>query len=169
MAILAVFTLRGGLLPNEPEAEVATTQRVGGLVARVEDTRWVDNASAGPLYVVSGELRNEGTGTPLGRLWILRLVDADGEALTGWEAALGPPLDDRDLRERDAKELLAAQEHGALRLARLPLKPGERWLFDAVLVGVPDAAGGFEFEAQAVAEMPATPSLEEVVPLSPEL
>jgi len=163
--------LAGGLLPGSSPLAGTGVQEVGGLEARVARARFVENAVAGPLYVVSGELRNPGAAAlqPGDRLGV-RLVDAQGRDLPVPAAPLGPPKTEPELREWQPERLVREQAEGALRLAQVPLRPGQRWLFDAVLSEVPAPAAGFRFElardgARArPAALPAAPSPEEAGP-----
>jgi predicted Zn finger-like uncharacterized protein len=151
--------LAAGLGRGAPPAARTGMQQVAGLEAQVARARYVENAVAGPLYVISGELRNPGTGTAQpGERMGVRLVDARGRDLVGAPAPLGPPLTERELREWPPDRLAREQEEGALRLAQVPLRPGQRWLFDAVLAGIPAAAAGFRFElAPAPPDAPPPP------------
>ncbi len=128
---LAVWPARIETRPLPVELSIA------GLALRVESTRYVENASAGPLLVMSGELRNPGPARESGPVLALVLEDAGGRPLPGSETPLGPPIAESDLREDPAASLLERQWRGARALSQKPLRPGERGRFDAVVVAPP--------------------------------
>jgi predicted Zn finger-like uncharacterized protein len=148
-AALFLIGAYGGLAPRSPVAESAPgAQAVAGLEAEEVTARWVENAVAGPLFVVSGELRNPGPQTAVaGALIAVQLLDEAGVVLDGASAVLGPALPTAAVRERDPRELRQLQAEGARRLAWAPLAPGGRLAFHAVLADAPPAATRFRLEA----------------------
>ncbi len=134
----------------EPRA-LPAEQSVAGLELRVDDTRYVENATAGPLFVVSGELRGSGSPRERGPLLELVLPDAGGRSLAGSETPLGPPISDAELREERPDALLRRQWQGAQALAERPLRPGERGRFAAVVVAPPVAGSAWRIRELAAA------------------
>ncbi len=110
--------------------------------------RLVENALAGDLLVVSGELENPAAHpiTP-GRAIQVQLISASGEPVAGATAAAGLSLSSRKLRERDPGLLRRELELSAKALAHRPIGTGERLRFDAVFESVPEAAAGWVLEA----------------------
>ena len=143
--------------PSTP-TYVASIGNLAGLQALDVEGRWLENAIAGPIYVISGELANPGTSqvVPGARLAV-RLLDDQGVAIAEESAALGPPLSRRQLRETHPRELRALHADGALRLAWAPVPAGQRRPFQAVLTDVPMEAGRFELHAIPIEESAPVP------------
>jgi len=122
--------------------------------------RLIENALAGNLLVVSGNLENRGSSaaTPRRAVWV-QLVSGDGEPIEGATAAAGRALDERSLRERDPNSLRRELEHSALERADRPLRPGERIRFDAVFEAVPESATGWVLESASLPSYPAPGNL----------
>jgi predicted Zn finger-like uncharacterized protein len=121
-------------------AELSTA----GFRATEIEGRWIENAIAGPLFVVSGWLSPadasaRGAAGPLA----VRLLDARGNALAP-STPVGPPFPADVLRERDPADLVASQQRAAAHFARL--NDGERTRFQAVFAGVPPEASRFVLE-----------------------
>ncbi len=155
VAVLAAAALWGSVAPRTAPARASGTQALAGLEATRVAGRWVENAHLGALYVVSGELHNPGPETriPAARL-VVRLLDAQGAPIREAAAVLGRPLGAPLLREARAEALRDAGELGALDLARMPVAPGARIAFEAVVVGMPDAARRFELAASPLRAKP---------------
>jgi predicted Zn finger-like uncharacterized protein len=143
-ALVAFATLRPG---TASEADHGA-QRLAQLEARAIAGRWVENAAAGPLFVVSGRLVNPGASPqPLGALAGVRLLDANGARLSMSEpAALGSLIEPEELREATPSALQARQLEAARRLAAIPIAPGQTLEFEAVVTAVPAAAERFVLE-----------------------
>jgi predicted Zn finger-like uncharacterized protein len=126
------------------------------LTATEVRSRWVENALAGNLLVVSGMLENPGSRalTPRRAVWV-QLVSAEGEPIAGARAAAGRALDERSLREWDPNRLRRVLADSAAARARRPFRPGERVRFDAVFELVPESATGWVFQS---ASLPSRPS-----------
>jgi hypothetical protein len=129
--------------------------------------RLIENALAGNLLVVSGNLENRGSSlvTPRRAVWV-QLVSADGEAIEGATAAAGRALDERSLREQDPDRLRRHLERSAAERAHRPLRPGERVRFDAVFDSVPESAAGWVLES---ASQPSYPAPADLLPSSAPL
>jgi hypothetical protein len=129
---LALFGtgLLTGLTPVEQPA--SASERVAGLELDSVEARYVENASAGTLFVVSGRVRNPGaSAVPLGRL-TLELLDAQGHALGS--AVLHAPAPLALLREGSIDALT--------QLPRLSgeVGPGEVRSFEALVASLPTQA-----------------------------
>jgi predicted Zn finger-like uncharacterized protein len=148
VAILAIVALWGSVAPRLAPVRAPGSQALAGLEAIGIAGRWVENATLGPLYVVSGELHNPGAGAkvPGARLFV-RLLDAQGEPVEQRAASLGAPLGALLLREGRSADLREVGEAGALHLARSALAPGARIRFEAVVLDLPDAARRFDLAA----------------------
>jgi predicted Zn finger-like uncharacterized protein len=159
VGLLCAYVGVAGLWPGFSASEpVLGARPVAGLEAGDVQGRWIENAIAGPIYVVSGELR-AATSAPLptGSLLRIRLLDAAGAPIGAGSAAVGPLVSAEQLREWDLRDLVELQEARALRLAWSPLAAGARRPFHAILGDVPAAAAAFEFQV-ATAARPAPKS-----------
>ena len=140
------FATLGPGFSAESEAGLGT-QQLAQLEAREIAGRWVENAAAGSLFVVSGRLVNaKAEPMQLGALAGVRLLDANGARLGSEPAAIGPVIEPQELREADPHALLARQLEGASSLATASLQPGQSIAFEAVVVTVPTAAERFVLE-----------------------
>jgi len=141
------------LLTAAPDPEV---MRVAGYEVVHIEGHWVENAAAGPIYVVSGALHNTGGSRPAADSVLkVRLLDARGAPVLADSAVVGPPIPTLRLRESNLADLLAVQERAALAMLRDPLERRKRRPFMAVLADVPVGAVAFDLE---VAAMPAAAS-----------
>jgi hypothetical protein len=151
---LCLAVLYGTLMPRPTGLRaVAVSQRLAGIEAASLEGRWLENAVAGPIYVVQGALsRTVLSGGSLGARLEVQLLDAGGAALKAAPAAVGPAVPVGRLREQDPRSLAEAQEGAAQQLARARLAPGQRLPFHAVYAGVPPAAKGFRLRVHSVPE-----------------
>ncbi len=143
----ALFTQpgEGGAVSAGP-AEIAVSGL--SLTASEVEGRLVENALAGNLLVVSGELENRGSAafTP-GRPVLVQLVSARGVPIDGATAAVGHAVAETELREWDPDRLRQDLEHSAAEIAQRPFRPGARVRFDAVFESIPDSAAGWVLQA----------------------
>jgi len=146
--IVAIVTLTPAIAPNA-EADFGT-QPLAGLEAQKISGRWVENAVASALFVVSGRLVNP-TAVPaaLGTRIGVRLLDANGNRLPGESAAAGPVILEWELREADPAGLQARQAEGGRALAAEVIQPGQSLAFEAVVRDMPMAASRFVLEPLA--------------------
>jgi predicted Zn finger-like uncharacterized protein len=145
LTLIAALTLGPALAPRAPALH--GSQRLASLRAEGIAARWVENLTAGPIFVVSGRLVNPThDAMPLGVRTGVRLLDADGARLSGGVAALGPPIPARALRESEPAELQTRQAQAGAALAATLLRPGETLPFEAVVIDVPVAATRFVIE-----------------------
>jgi hypothetical protein len=139
---VAIVTLTPAITPDA-EAEFGA-QSIAGLEAQGISGRWVENAVASELFVVSGRLVNA-TAVPaaLGTRIGVRLLDANGAHLPGESAAAGPLILEWELREADPAGLQLRQAEAGLALAAEVIQPGQSLAFEAVVSEVPMAASRF--------------------------
>jgi hypothetical protein len=161
VALLVGVALYGLAVPRPDAvgAVAAEPSRVAGVEIAELQGRWLENAVAGPMYVVSGRLENPSTHlvTTEGRL-ALRLLDARGGVVDGDAAPVGLPLPEPQLRADDPRELQARLGMESRTLARVPFEPGASRRFQAVLPAPPDAALRFDLVSLPLDQAPAAPA-----------
>jgi predicted Zn finger-like uncharacterized protein len=144
--LLVVVALVGGLVWNSSDAQ-ATSGRWSGAGFEADQIvgRWVDNAVAGPIYVVSGRVRRTAGSDRDGRTALgIQLLNATGLAIDRTSIPLAPTVPERILRESSPAEIDDFQRRRAGQIAVV----GERWVsFEAVLTDLPQFAGRFELQA----------------------
>ena len=142
VAALCAVALVRGLAPPAP---VATAWPAPAPGIALEDVRgrWLDNASLGRLYVVSGRVLNRTSDLAAMPRLALELRDASGRAL-------GAPI---PLRGAGPPELLREADAAALATSGsdLPggLAPGVGWDFAVVAWPLPDKAARFAIRARS--------------------
>jgi predicted Zn finger-like uncharacterized protein len=161
VALLASAIGWGAL--RAPAEATASLGPVAGFELVQARGRWIENALAGPILVVSGELRNPGPAPrALGSAVVVSLLESDGTPIEASVATAGAPFGDQRLRERDPLELRAEAERAAGALAARELAPGESLPFDAVFERAPGGAERFDLDTKPIAhpvpEAPAPPS-----------
>jgi len=141
------------LLASAPDP---TAMRVAGFEVVHVEGHWIENAAAGPIYVVSGALHNAGgTRAAPGSVLQVRLIDAHGAEVVAESAAVGPPIPTVRLRESNPRDLRSAQERAAGAMLHDPLERRKRRPFMAVLEDVPAEAVAFDLAvATATAAAP---------------
>lgn len=139
--------------PNHARPTLLGDLRVDGVEARI-----VENAVAGPLYVVSGELHNPGQGPSVtGARVLIQLLDGSGAALAEPPVPVGVAPSEASLRMEEPELLLARQGDDADALARTTLAPGESIAIAALLPRVPGGARGFRLELGSPLSSEASP------------
>jgi predicted Zn finger-like uncharacterized protein len=144
--LLMIVALAAGLASNSSDARAPAGSWSGaGFEADQIVGRWVDNAVAGSIYVVSGRIRGApGSDRASQKSLGIRLFDTTGREIDRAPIPLGPALPERILRESSPAELDAFQTRRAGRIAAV----GTRWVsFEAVLTDLPRFAGRFEPQA----------------------
>jgi predicted Zn finger-like uncharacterized protein len=142
VALLLVAGLHGGILAQRAgPVAMRSAQAAAGFEATAVEGRWLDNAAAGPIYVISGKLLGRG-GWPA-----VRLLDENGVPLAEQAVVAGPPLPEARLREEDPRELRAEQAQKALAMAGAQMEPGDALRFQAILTHLPEAASRFDLAA----------------------
>ncbi len=152
VSILLVAGLITGIGPRTAErSPVSAPTRLAGLEATDLRGRWVDNLAAGPIYVVSGVIRNtSGRALAPQSTFVVRLHDASGAVVLENAATLGSALAPDRLRERAPTDLRKELDTSGARWAWRPLPAGGERKFEAVLSNVPPEAVGFELVAVPV-------------------
>jgi predicted Zn finger-like uncharacterized protein len=147
VVLLVLGGLHGGIVAQRAEPlAMRTSQAAARFEATAVEGRWLENAAAGPIYVISGKLLRAGSRPAVPGAWLaVRLFDANGMLLSEEAATAGPALPEARLREEDPRELRAAQ--AALAMASVPLVPGDAWAFQAILTDLPEAATRFDLAA----------------------
>jgi predicted Zn finger-like uncharacterized protein len=143
---MLIVALVGGLSPNSSDARAPAGSWSGaGFEADQIAGRWVDNAVAGSIYVVSGRIRGAPGFDRASRKTLgIRLFDTTGREIDRAAIPLAPAVPERILRESSPAELDAFQTRRAGRIAAV----GERWVsFEAVLTDLPRFADRFELQA----------------------
>jgi hypothetical protein len=150
------FGLRGVLSPGAAVAHFPAAP-IGALEVGSLRVRHVENFWAGPLVVVSGELRNPGSApAKAGAVPRVRVTDATGASVEIAAPWFGSELSERELREEDPAALGAELARSARTLAERSLAPGEGVPVQAVLAGLAPGSGAFEVEAAPLAALPPT-------------
>ncbi len=143
--LMMIVALVGGLAPNSSDAR-ATSGRWSGAGFEADQIvgRWVDNAVAGSIYVVSGRIRRApGSDLTSRKTLGIRLIDMSGREIDRAPILLAPAVPERVLREFSPSELDAFQARRAGRIAAA----GKRWVsFEAVLTDLPRSADRFELQ-----------------------
>lgn len=148
----------GSLVPRSTVPRHSLPTRLGELRVDGVEARIVENAVAGPLYVVSGELRNPGHGpSHTGARVMIQLLDGSGAALDEAPVPLGVAPSEASLRMEEPELLLARQGDDADALARTTLAPGESVAIAALLPRVPGRARGFRLELGSPVSSEASP------------
>jgi predicted Zn finger-like uncharacterized protein len=146
VCVLVAVALVSGFATNSIDASATSGRWAGaGFEADQIVGRWVDNAVAGSIYVVSGRVRRAAGSdqTPRRRLGI-QLIDTKGRQIDRPPIPLAPAVPERILRESSPAELDDFQLQRAGRIAVV----GEGWVsFEAVLTNLPRFAGRFELQA----------------------
>ena len=151
IAVLALFgfgLFQGVTVPLAAPSEAAVVASVAGVEVESEG-RWVDHLVEGPIYVVSGTVRNTGTRSIPAPALGVTLQDASGQPLGDGPRSLGVALDERQRREAPL-ETWTRPLHAAGRLA-----PGDRRRFEVVLDRMPRDVQ--RFQVVALDTPPATP------------
>jgi hypothetical protein len=141
-----VVALVGGLASNSSDTRVPAGSWSGaGFEADRIGGRWVDNAVAGSIYVISGRIRGAPGSDRASRKDLgIRLFDTAGREIDRAPIPLGPAVPDRVLRESSPADIDAFQARRAGRIASV----GARWVsFEAVVTDLPRFAGRFELQA----------------------
>jgi hypothetical protein len=166
-ALLFAFGVNGAMSPPKVAPELAPVA-VGALEITDLTVRHLENLYAGPLVVVSGEMRNPGQdGARAGAAPFVRVTDSYGEALDLAPVWIGGEISDDTLRRSDPGALAAAQADAARALAQRSFAANERVRVSALLADVPPEAVGFRIESVPVAELrgAAPPPAPEPAPL----
>lgn len=156
LAVAALFAWGlAGALPSPVPAQATGPVAIATSGAlEVADTSgiWIDNAVAGPIYVIAGELRNAGASRVAAPALAVELLDDQGQLVADLPVPLQAPHSRRNLRELPPSDLLG-QPPGTQR----GIGPGESVPFEAVVGAMPRAAARYRV-------VDAPPSLRRVRP-----
>jgi predicted Zn finger-like uncharacterized protein len=154
VAALVATALEGILFPRRPAAPDHRL-RTGGFSAHDLRGRFVENALAGPLFLITAELSNDSDAprTPGEALRVV-LLARDGSRVPSAPAWVAPALEESVLREASPETIQASLERGARGLASSEVLPGARVRVAAVVEGVPAQAVRFALEEVPVAGLP---------------
>jgi len=153
---LSAFGLHGALTPPPAALAPFPPVRIGPLELSDVRVRHVENLFAGPLVVVTGELRSAGSApVQAGGAPRVQVTDSRGQTLDAPPGWLGVARSAQDLREVDPAALAAEQERSAGVLAERSFAPQESVSVAAVLSELPPDAAAFRIEAAAPPERPA--------------
>lgn len=158
VAVLIAVASWTSLAPLAPAAPQRAVVSLGELELDALQLRQVENAWAGPVWVVSGELHNPG-GAPqaVGKALAVELLDASGERIEGATAVAQPSLSAERLREDDPVTWNEDAERAATELASQTLAPGARVPVVAVFATPALRATRFAVEARAPRPPPPAP------------
>jgi len=128
---------------------------LGALELRSVRVRQIENAVAGPIWVVSGELRNPSDEPrALGATLAVSLLDRAGAPIGAAEATLNAALSTQRLREEDPARLREETDAAAPELAAKLLAPGASVAVDAVFATSAREATRFAVETRPVRAPP---------------
>lgn len=137
-----LLALAHGALVRSPAEPAVGAASVGTFALEDLRGRFVENAYLGPLYVVSGRVRNEGDAAARPTLEIA-LLDERGRLLEVAGAAAGPPLPLEILREASRDHLREAVASQVAASADRPVEPGESVFVEAIFEEIPAEAARF--------------------------
>jgi len=164
--VAATVVLAGALLAGAlratpaPVAEPAKLA-IGPLAVEKLSARLVDNAFAGPVWVVSGEIHNATSESRrLDTGVAVVLLDRGGEPIPGALALAQPAVDAARIAQDEPKEMQERAGIAAGALAEFALAPDARVPFDAVFPSAPRAAARYAVAPQALPARPAPPAVE---------
>ena len=151
---LASWTSLAPLAPAAPPQLGVVS--LGALELQSLRVRQIENAWAGPIWIVSGELHNPSDAPhALAAGVAVSLLDRSGAAIDGATAVAVPALPPARLREEDPAQLNDAAEHAAAELASQTLAPGARVPIDVVFAEPALRAARFAVETRPLRLPPA--------------
>jgi len=133
--------------------EAPTRPEVAGDVEIVDaDGVWIDNAIAGPIYVISGQLRNTAADSTEPPELAIELLDAEGQGVPG-ATRLEAPRSRRELREGSPTRWSQGPPPGSGRA----LASGEVVPFEAIVGALPAGARSYRVVSAPAARRRAAP------------
>ncbi len=150
LATLVAIATWTSIVPVAPaESPHLGVVSLGALELGSVHARQIENAVAGEIWVVSGELRNpSATPQPIGATLAVSLLDRSGTPIGGAEATLRAGLSTARLREEDPRQLRAESAASAAHFASQVLAPGASITVDAVFATAAPEATRFAVEAR---------------------
>jgi predicted Zn finger-like uncharacterized protein len=143
LAMLVALATWTSIAPVAPAAAPPLgVLSLGPLELSSLQARQIENAVAGEIWVVSGELRNpSGEPQTIGATLAVSLLDRAGAPIAAAQATLRVALATQRLREEDPQRLRAELDASAAKLASQVLAPGATIAVDAVFATpAPEAA-----------------------------
>jgi Protein of unknown function (DUF3426) len=136
-------------VPVAPAAPQRGAVSLGALELRSVRVRQIENAVAGPIWVVSGELRNPSDEPrAVGSMLAVSLLDRAGAPIATAEATLNASLSPQRLREEEPARLREEADASASELAAKVLAPGASVAVDAVFATPARGASRFAVETR---------------------
>jgi predicted Zn finger-like uncharacterized protein len=158
VAVLVAVASWTSLAPLAPAAPQRAVVSLGELELDSLQLRQVENAWAGPIWVVSGELHNPSDAPhAVGKAVAIELRDGSGDRIGGAAAVAQPSLSAERLREDDPATWDEVGERAATELASQTLAPGARIPVDAVFATPALRAARFAVETRAPRPPPPAP------------
>jgi predicted Zn finger-like uncharacterized protein len=136
LAVFAVGLVQGVIGPLQAPSEGPGIASVGGFQVESEG-RWVDHLVAGPVYVVSGTVRNDGSRRKRAPALALTLHDAQGRTLGDAPQPVNLARGDRERRE-DPVDSEGRPLHAAGMLG-----PGDQRRFEVMVDRLPENVSRF--------------------------
>ena len=158
LVALATWTTLAPVAPAAaPQLGVVS---LGALELRSLHARQIENAVAGPIWVVSGEVRNPSDEPrAVGAILAVSLLDRAGAPIGAAEATLNAALSTQRLREEDPARLREEADAAASELAARVVAPGASVAVDAVFAPPARDATRFAVETRpARVPHPAVPT-----------
>jgi hypothetical protein len=150
LAMLVALSTWTSIVPVAPAAQPHLGfVSVGALELSSLRARKIENAVAGEIWVVSGELHNP-SGDPqrIGATLAVSLLDRAGAPIGAAQATLRAGLATERLRQEDPKPLREESDAAAVHLASQLLAPGATVAVDAVFTTPAPEAARFAVEAR---------------------
>jgi predicted Zn finger-like uncharacterized protein len=150
LAALAALATWTTVVPaTKPTPRALGVVSLGALELTSLRARQLENAVAGDVWVVSGEVHNPSQEPrALGSMLAVTLLDSTGARVGDREATLRPGLEIARLREEDPRHLDEESAAVAMQFASQPLQPGGTVAVDAVFTGAAPGAARFAVEAR---------------------
>jgi predicted Zn finger-like uncharacterized protein len=152
LAMLVALATWTSIVPVAPAAAPPLgVVSLGALELSSLRARQIENAAAGEIWVVSGEVHNPSKDPqPIGATLAVSLLDREGAPIGAAQATLRVALSTQRLREEDPQRLRAELDASAAKLASQVLAPGASVAVDAVFATPAPEAARFVVEARPV-------------------
>ena len=152
LALLVALASWTSLMPVAPAASTPFgVVSLGALELRSLHARQIENAAAGEIWVVSGDLHNPSAAPqPIGATLAVSLLDRAGAPIASGQASLRARFATERLREEDPQRLREESDASAVKFAAQVLAPGATIAVDAVFTTPAPEAARFAVEARPV-------------------
>jgi len=150
LAMLVALATWTSIVPVAPAAAPPLgVISLGKLELRSLRARQIENAVAGEIWVVSGEVHNPSEDPqPIGATFAVSLLDRANAPIGAAQATLRAALGTHRLREEDPQRLRAESDASAAQFASQVLAPGASIAVDAVFATPASEAARFAVEAR---------------------